>query len=220
MIVVLMGAPGAGKGTQGDLLVKKFDWKKVSTGDLLREKIKEGGPRGKELSDVMNRGELVSDNILIEIIDEAASRMNGKTLLLDGFPRNVSQAKMLDELSNKVGFLGVFHLCVESSELIERLTGRLICDSCGASFHKVSLPSKVEGVCDQCDGKLVTRADDSLEKIQNRLKVYETHTRPVVDFYKERGRYFAVDGQGSSDEILGRLSSQIDKQMQVISFKE
>lgn len=215
-----MGAPGAGKGTQGDMLVERYGWKKVSTGDLLREQIQQGGPKGEELAAIINKGELVSDAILAEMISAAAERFSKETMLLDGFPRSLPQAQLLEKVCESSKLLGVFHLEVDPDVLIERLSGRLVCRKCAASFHIHDLPPKRVESCDHCDGELYTRADDKPEKVENRLRVYQKHTQPVVDYFKKLGCYTAVDGVGSALGVFEKLHSAVDLKLEALVSQE
>lgn len=205
MILVLMGAPGAGKGTQADMLVEKEGFVKVSTGDALRRQIQLGTEIGKKASGIMAAGELVPDHILLEILKAELEDKADKVVLLDGYPRNLTQAQTLQEVSRTKAVRGVIHIDVDSEELVERLSGRRTCSNCGASYHVVYGPPKSEGVCDRCGGAIVQRPDDQEDKVKVRLQVYEENTKPVLDFYKNRGLYHHIDGSGSVEEVNARI---------------
>ncbi len=208
MIVVLTGAPGAGKGTQADLLAERGGFRKLSTGDALRKHVKAGTDIGKVAGKIMERGELVPDDVLFEILKAELGAGKG-TVLLDGYPRNVSQATTLDGLKATFPITSVVHLDVPREELISRLSGRRVCASCGSTYHVKSGPSKTEGVCDKCGGQLQQRADDNPESVAVRLDVYEKNTRPILDFYEKKGLYRKVPGVGSTEEIFRRLKEVI-----------
>ncbi len=208
MIVVLTGAPGAGKGTQADLLVEKSGYRKISTGDCLRKHIKEKTPLGLKVEEVMRTGKLVSDEILFEVLKEEIGDDVNEKILLDGYPRNINQAKTLDGFGvQKV--LKAIHLDVESNELVRRLSGRRVCGSCGSSFHVDFSPPSNEGLCDRCGAELTQRSDDNADKVSVRLKVYEDETKPVLDFYKDKGLYEVVLGIGPTSEVFDRLQQVI-----------
>jgi adenylate kinase len=210
MIVVLTGAPGAGKGTQADILAEKLGLRKLSTGDALRKHVKEGTDIGKIAGAIMERGELVPDDVLFKILEAELNAVpSDKTVLLDGYPRNTSQAETLENLKGKHPVKAAIHLDVPRAVLIERLSGRRVCSSCGATYHVSSNPSKKEGVCDKCGGSLTQRKDDKPESVAVRLDVYEKTTRPILDFYRAKGLYKQVEGDGQPTEIYDRLSSII-----------
>lgn len=210
MIVVLTGAPGAGKGTQADLLVEKLGLRKLSTGDALRKHVKEGTEIGKIAGAIMERGELVPDDVLFKILEAEMNSVSGDTVvLLDGYPRNTSQAETLETLKAKHPVKATIHLDVPREVLIERLSGRRVCGSCGATYHVTSNPSRKEGVCDKCGGELTQRKDDKPESVAVRLDVYDKTTRPILDFYKAKGLYKRVEGDGQPTDIYDRLAGII-----------
>jgi adenylate kinase len=210
MIVILTGAPGAGKGTQADLLSARCGFKKVSTGDALRKHVKLGSPIGKVAAAVMERGELVSDDVLLQVVSEELNSIGIEdVVLLDGYPRNLGQAKALDGLGGLHSIAKVLHLDVDRTELIARLSGRRVCSGCGATFHVTENPPSKPGVCDRCAGDLVQRPDDRPESVAVRLDVYERSTKPILDFYSSKGLYKSVNGVGSLEEIYSRLEQHI-----------
>ena len=209
MIVVLTGAPGAGKGTQADLLVERDGFHKLSTGDALRRQIKLGTEVGKKAGAVMAEGRLVSDEILLDILKAELGSLGEGKVLLDGYPRNLAQAKTLETLSDEYPISGAIHLDVKSSALMSRLCGRRVCGDCGASFHLEFGPPKLEGVCDKCGGVLTQRPDDNEEKVKVRLNVYESDTKPILDFYKDKGLYHRVEGLGNTEEVYTRLKEAV-----------
>ena len=209
---ILLGPPGAGKGTQAAKIVEKYGVPHISTGDIFRENIKKGTELGKKAQEYMNRGELVPDDLVIEI---ATTRLleddcrNG--FLLDGFPRTVYQAEKLDEFlaarDSKID--KVLDIALEKDELIARLTGRRVCKACGASFHVVNIPPKKEGVCDFCGGELIQRADDNLETVTNRIDVYEAQTMPLVEYYEKAGNLVHIDGSTGLENVFADIVSAL-----------
>lgn len=205
MIILLIGAPGAGKGTQADLLVDKKGYRKISTGDALRKHVKAETEVGKQAGAVMARGELVSDEILLEILKAELGPSSTETVILDGYPRNLTQAKTLAQIESQHPVKACIHLDVSRGEITNRLSGRRVCNNCGTSFHIDSQPSKVQGVCDKCNGKLIQRPDDEPSSISVRLDVYDKNTQPVLDYYRERDLYRKVYGGGNPQEIFQEL---------------
>ena len=204
MIVVLTGAPGAGKGTQADLVSEKLGFKKISTGDALRRQIQIGSDIGKEAQGFMSEGRLVPDEVLLGILKTELDGAGTQPVLLDGYPRNLSQAKALQEIVGKGMIKAAIHLDVDYKFLTNRITGRRTCPNCGASYHVVNSKPLVEGVCDKCGGRLVQRPDD--EEQTTRLQIYENDTRPILDFYRDLGLYYRVDGNSSTSQVFQDLS--------------
>lgn len=209
---VLLGPPGAGKGTQAVRIVEKYNIPHISTGDIFRENIKNGTELGKKAQEYMNKGELVPDDLVIEI---ATTRLladdckNG--FLLDGFPRTVYQAEKLDAFLEEHGMKldKVIDIEVEKEELITRLTGRRVCKACGASYHVVNIPPKKEGICDNCGGELFQRADDTIETVENRIEVYIEQTMPLVDYYKKADNIVEIDGALPLDTVFDAIVEAI-----------
>lgn len=211
MIVVLTGAPGAGKGTQADYLSQRCGFRKLSTGDALRKHVKAGTEIGKIAGSIMERGELVPDDVLFGILKAELGTVGpNEVVLLDGYPRNISQAETLETLKATQPVKAAIHLDVPREELISRLSGRRVCGSCGATFHVTENPPKKAGVCDKCSGALQQRADDKPEAVAVRLDVYEKNTRPILDFYEKKGLYRQVKGKGAPEAIYSDLKSVID----------
>lgn len=210
MIVVLTGAPGAGKGTQADILVEKGGFRKLSTGDALRKHVKLGTDIGKVAGAIMERGELVPDDVLFKVLRAELGTDKKEVVLLDGYPRNVAQAETLATLGEIHPVKLAVHLDVPKEELISRLSGRRVCSGCGATYHVDKNPTKKTGLCDKCGGDVVQRADDRAEAVAVRLDVYEKNTRPVLDFYAKKGLYKKVDGTGGTDVVFARLKAMID----------
>lgn len=210
MIVVLTGAPGAGKGTQAELLAKRGGFKKLSTGDALRKHVRAGTSVGKLAGAVMERGELVSDELLFNILrEELASLSDGELILLDGYPRNIAQAEALESLKSTHPVKAAILLDVPREELVARLSGRRVCGGCGATYHVKEHPSKVDGVCDGCGGALSQRPDDSPSSVSVRLDIYEKATRPVLDYYRKHGVFREVAGVGDPESIYDMLLQTI-----------
>lgn len=210
MIVVLTGAPGAGKGTQADLLADRKGYRKLSTGDALRKHVKAGTEIGKVAGKIMERGDLVPDDVLFKILAEELGPNTKEVVLLDGYPRNIAQAETLGTLKAVHPVKAVIHLDVAREELVSRLSGRRVCPSCGSTFHVSANPPKMAGVCDKCGNTLQQRADDNPESVAVRLDVYEKNTRPILDHYAKQGIYKKVAGVGNTEEIYKRLMAIID----------
>ncbi len=217
MQLLLMGPPGAGKGTQAAELVKKFDIPHISTGDMFRAAVKEGTELGKKAKACMDSGKLVPDDVTIGIVrDRLAKKDCDKGFILDGFPRTVEQADALKDILEglKRPLTKVLNIHVPSEDLVERAVGRRICKSCGATYHVKFNAPKVENVCDECNGQLYQRADDNEETMKNRLAVYEDSTRPLIEYYKKAGVYTEIDGRQPiekvTEELVNVLSSVKD----------
>ncbi len=215
MRLILLGEPGSGKGTYSAEFVKRYGIPQISTGDMLRQAVKAGTPLGNEAQAFMKRGQLVPDKVVIGLMRERLSKPDSrKGFILDGFPRTVAQAEGLDRLLAELGLelSKVIKIEVPRDLLEKRLTGRRVCSSCGATYNlQTAMRPKVEGVCDQCAGPLIQRADDKPETIVSRLEVYEKETSPLVAYYEDRGLLRRVDCQGEYGEILGRLYAELDR---------
>ncbi len=208
MNLILLGPPGAGKGTQAAKIIGKYEIPHISTGDIFRENIKEGTPLGKKAQEYMNRGELVPDSLVIEIATDRLTKDDCKEgFLLDGFPRTVEQAEALDKFLAEDGKKvdHVLNIDVEADILMKRLTGRRVCKGCGATFHITNIPPKVEGVCDVCGEELYQRDDDTEETVANRIEVYNSQTKPLIDYYEKSGNISHLDGSVDPDELLAEI---------------
>ena len=208
MNLILLGPPGAGKGTQAVKIVEKYHIPHISTGDIFRENIKKGTELGKKAQEYMNRGELVPDDLVIEIAcNRLLAEECAQGFLLDGFPRTVYQAEKLDEFLESHGkkVEHVLDIAVDKEELIARLIGRRVCKSCGASYHIVNMPPKKEGVCDTCGGELYQRADDTKETVENRIEVYEAQTMPLIDYYEKAGVIAHIDGSTGLENVFADI---------------
>lgn len=205
MNIILMGLPGAGKGTQASKIIKKYPIPHISTGDMFRLAIKNETELGMEAKSYMDKGELVPDAVTIGIVRERLSQSDAKDgFLLDGFPRTVEQAEALNEIMDEFGTKidRTINVDVDEEELINRLTGRRICEVCGTAYHLVFNPPKQEGVCDLDGGKLYQREDDNPETVANRLEVNLKQTQPLLDFYKDQGILLNVDGSKDIDDVF------------------
>lgn len=212
MNLILMGLPGAGKGTQAEKIVEKYHIPHISTGDMFRQAIKDETELGLKAKTFMDKGELVPDEVTIGIVRERLSKEDCKKgFLLDGFPRTHAQAESLEELLSEMGkkIDYCIYIEVDMNVLKERLSGRRICKSCGATFHTVFNPPKVENVCDKCGGELYQRADDNPETVENRLQVNLKQMQPLIDFYTEKGYLKAVNGLQDIDEVFKDIDSLI-----------
>ncbi len=193
MKLILLGAPGAGKGTQAAQIEKEYNIPAISTGQIIRETIAAKTALGNKMKDFIDRGELVPDDIVIEMVKERLNKEDCKNgYILDGFPRTVSQAIIMEKLPIEIDV--ALELLVDEDIIVERLAGRRVCSQCGTTYHQSDNPSKVEGVCDKCGGALKTRKDDVPDVIRHRLQVYHEQTKPLKDFYKERGKLVTVAG--------------------------
>lgn len=210
MNLILFGAPGAGKGTQSEMLIKRLDMTQISTGDLFRAAIKGQTELGKKAQEYMDKGQLVPDSIVIGMVEEVLQK-GVKDIILDGFPRTVAQAQALDELLLKMNLtIGkAIFLEVPMKILMDRLTGRRVCKNCGSVYHIVSKPTKMEGKCDSCGGEVVQRNDDRAEVIETRLKTYEEFTSPLKEFYKKAGKFTEVDGNRGAEEVYQEIEKII-----------
>jgi len=213
MNIVFLGPPGAGKGTQAKILVERYEIPQVSTGDMLREHRAKGTELGKKAQEYMDKGQLVPDEIILSMVKERLSQPDcQKGFILDGFPRTVAQAEALDKLLSEMGKKLDFALAliVPDDLLVERLTGRRTCKSCGMMYHIKYKPPKVEGECDVCEGELYQRPDDNEETVRNRLKVYHEQTAPLIEYYKNRGILREIDGSKSIEEITQQIISILE----------
>ena len=211
MRLILLGPPGAGKGTQANFIKEKYGIPQISTGDMLRAAVKAGTPLGVEAKKVMDAGGLVSDEIIIGLVKDRLKQDDCKAgYLLDGFPRTIPQAEALKVLLEKMGEKLDFavEIDVPRDVILDRLTTRRTCEDCGEIYNVKSNPTKVEGVCDKCGGAVVQRADETEEAISNRLNVYNDQTAPLVDFYKNEGMLLSVQAT-SSDAVIDAIKAKL-----------
>ena len=206
MIVIIMGAPGSGKGTQCSLLAEK-GFKQFSTGDLLRREVQKGSVIGKKVKATIESGNLVADALMEPIIGGFLATLDPScNIILDGYPRTIEQAETLASLDIKNLIKSVIHLDVTEATLIKRLSGRIVCANCGATYHKEYNKPRVAGTCDSCGlNKLYTRDDDSLDKVSERLKIYEAKTKAIIDYYLDRGILATIKAEGNADDIYAKI---------------
>ena len=212
MDLILLGAPGAGKGTQAELLTEKLSIPAISTGNMLREAMANGSSLGAKIKKIMDEGSLVPDDVILDIVAERVSRedcTNG--FILDGVPRTLAQAEALEARGVRIDH--VVSIEIDDSEIEGRMTGRRVCSKCGASYHVVANPPKAEGICDQCQGELIIRKDDTVETVRHRLNVYHAQTEVLKDFYQERGKLRLVEGnqpiEDANRDILAAIGAEV-----------
>ncbi|MCU9602209.1 adenylate kinase [Pallidibacillus thermolactis] len=214
MNLILMGLPGAGKGTQAEKIVEKYNIPHISTGDMFRQAVKDETELGLKAKSFMDKGELVPDDVTIGIVRERLSKddcSNG--FLLDGFPRTVHQAESLEQiltdLNKKIDYC--INIQVDKEILMKRLTGRRICKSCGATYHLVFNPPAQDNMCDKCGGELYQRADDNAETVENRLEVNIKQQQPLLDFYQGKGYLVTIDGDQTIDQVFDNIDAYLRK---------
>ncbi|WP_164670696.1 adenylate kinase [Virgibacillus doumboii] len=214
MNLILMGLPGAGKGTQAEKINEQYNIPHISTGDMFRLAIKEGTELGKKAKAYMDQGELVPDEVTIGIVKERLSKDDCKDgFLLDGFPRTIAQAEalqsLLSEMNESIDFC--LHVDVPEEKLVERLTGRRVCPECGATYHVMYNPPEKDGVCDRDGSELIQREDDQADTVRNRLDVNIKQTKPLLEFYQEKGYLVTVDGDQEIDQVFQDIQAKIEK---------
>ncbi|MCP4325426.1 MAG: adenylate kinase [Alteromonadales bacterium] len=210
MRLILLGPPGAGKGTQAANIVNKFNLPHISTGDIFRANIKQGTELGKKAKGFIDNGELVPDSLTVELIEDRLQKDDTQDgFMLDGFPRNIYQAEALDEVLNNMGKTldYVINIVVDPSVLVGRAVGRRICKECGATYHVEFNAPKAENVCDKCSGELYQRSDDNEETVSNRISVYTNETAPLINYYEKAGKIVSIDGLQEIEKVF----SDIDK---------
>ncbi len=213
MNIILFGPPGVGKGTQANRLKEKYNLLHLSTGEALRAEVKNQTELGIKAKEAMDKGELVSDDIVVGIVVNAIGNVgDAKGVMLDGFPRNISQAitldKVMEEKNLKIDY--VVSLEADRDIILKRLSGRRSCEKCGKDYNIFFSPPKVEGTCDECDGKIIGRSDDTEQVHLDRLKVYENQTEPLKKYYAEKGILCNIDGMGTVDEVFADISKELD----------
>ena len=216
MVIVLLGPPGAGKGTQAKNIVEKYDITHISTGDIFRRHIESRTPLGKMAAQYINKGQLVPDEVTISIVKDRVMESDcNNGFLLDGFPRTVAQADAFFQIAASAGKVlnHVINIEVTEEKLIKRLTGRRICTACGASFHVVFNPPKVEGICDYCQGELTQRADDSIDAVMNRLNIYRKQTEPLIEYYKGKRLLRVINGEQAADKVFEDICNVLGAEM-------
>lgn len=208
MRLILLGPPGAGKGTQASGIVNKYDIPHISTGDIFRKNIKEGTELGNKAKEYMDKGLLVPDELVVDLVKDRLTKddcLDG--FLLDGFPRTVAQADSLDTELNKLNWNldKVINIQVSKEDLIERAVGRRICKECGATYHVKFNPPKKEGICDLCGGELYQRDDDNEETVSKRIEVYQKQTQPLIEYYEEKGILANINGEQDIDKVFNDI---------------
>lgn len=214
MKIILLGPPGAGKGTQAAEIVAKYNIPHISTGDIFRKNIKEGTDLGKKAKSYIEKGQLVPDELTCGLVTDRISQDDCKEgFMLDGFPRNVKQAEFLDEYLTKADIKldKVVNIEVDKDLLIERAVGRRICKSCGATFHIQFNPVKKDGICDKCSGELYQRADDTAETVSNRIQIYLNETMPLVDYYSKQGIIANINGGQDINKVFDEIVVALEK---------
>lgn len=213
MRVILMGPPGSGKGTQGDLIERKYGFPEISTGDLLRQAVQDATPLGKKAEARMNRGELVSDDIVVQMVAERVAKDDCKKgYVLDGFPRNLRQAQMLEELNDSRPEI-ILDIQLNEEILVQRLSSRRICSGCGKIFNLSLNPPDPPDKCDLCKASLIQRRDDQPEVIKERLRVYHIETAPLIEYYRRKNIYHRIDGEKAIETVFLDICSVIDSEM-------
>ena len=210
MKIIMLGAPGAGKGTQADKICAKYEIPHISTGDIFRANIKNNTELGQKAKSYMDKGELVPDELVVALVVDRIKADDCKNgYVLDGFPRTIPQAEALDAalaaINDKVDF--AINVEVPDENIINRMSGRRACVSCGATYHIVHIPTKVEGICDKCGAELILRDDDKPETVKNRLNVYHDQTQPLIDYYTGKGVLHEVDGTKEMEEVFSDIVS-------------
>ena len=213
MKIIMLGAPGAGKGTQAKLIAEKYQIPHISTGDIFRANIKEGTELGKEAKEYMDRGQLVPDELTVRILLDRVSKDDCKNgYVLDGFPRTIPQAEVLDnevaKLGDKIDF--AIDVDVPDENIIRRMSGRRCCPKCGASYHIVHIPPKSDGVCDVCGSELIIRDDDKPETVKSRLEVYHKQTQPLIDHYSKLNILRTVDGTQDMQDVFDAIVKHLE----------
>lgn len=212
MKLILLGPPGAGKGTQAESIKEAYNLIHISTGDIFRKNMKENTPLGAKAKEYVDKGQLVPDEITIAMVEDRLSQEDVKDgFLLDGFPRSVGQAEALDDFMMELGgkIDRVINIEVDKSILVERAVGRRICKDCGATYHVKFNPPKEEGICDKCQGPLYQRADDVAETVENRISIYERETLPLVEYYAEKGNLLTVDGDQEISKVFSKIQEAL-----------
>jgi len=214
MHILLMGPPGAGKGTQAARLVDSFKIPHISTGDMFRVAVKEGTQLGKKAKEYMDAGQLVPDEVTIGIVKERLMKPDcAKGFILDGFPRTATQAEALDKTlaDMNIKLDRVINIAVPETELVERLTGRRVCKACGYTYHNRFNPPACENVCDKCQGEVFQRGDDREETVKKRLAVYQSQTKPLIEYYSKQGLYSEIDGEQNIDKVYSDICQSLGR---------
>ena len=210
--IVLLGPPGAGKGTQAELIVQKYGIPQISTGDIFRANIKNGTELGMKAKAYMDKGDLVPDELVVDLVKDRIGQDDCKEgFMLDGFPRTVFQAEELDKIMEARGLKmdSVLNIDVKPEKLVKRIAGRRVCKACGATYNVDYKPTEKEGICDKCGGEVYQRADDTEETVQNRIKVYFSQTAPLIDYYEKSGVIANIDGDTSEEAVFAQITERL-----------
>lgn len=212
MILILLGPPGAGKGSQANKLIKEFNLTHISTGDIFRKNIKEETELGLKVKEIIKAGSLVSDELTNELVfDRLSNEGSDLNIMLDGYPRNINQAEALDKwlIENNHELTSVVYIDASIETLIERISGRRVCKDCGATYHATNFPPKVEGICDVCGGELFQRPDDNEETAKQRIEIYEEQTSPLIEYYSKLGKLSKFDGNKDVEEVYVDIKNSL-----------
>lgn len=210
-VIIMLGAPGAGKGTQAVRLSERLHLPQISTGDLFRENLKGNTPIGQKAKTFMDRGQLVPDEVVLDMLFDRIGRADCKKgYILDGFPRTIPQAEALEKHLGRHTRLIVLTLEVPDKLILERLTGRLTCENCGAPYHKIASPPKEEGICDRCQGHLIQRKDDTENVVRERLQVFHAQSEPLKDYYQKQGCLIYIDGSVSKEKTVAQIDTSLE----------
>lgn len=209
MKIILLGAPGAGKGTQAQMICEKYEIPQISTGDIIREALSNGSEIGQKAKSFIEKGALVPDEVVIEMVRQRLSQADCKKgFVLDGFPRTIPQADALDEMG--VSIDNVVEITVAEDEIVKRISGRRTCKKCGASYHTEFKPSSKGDICEKCGTPLVVRKDDNPESVKTRLEEYRTKTQPLKDYYEKKGKLTVIQGVGNIEDIFGAIVKALE----------
>ena len=209
MKIILLGAPGAGKGTQAQMICEKYQIPQISTGDIIREALSNGSDVGQKAKSFIEKGALVPDEVVIEMVKQRLSQADCKNgFVLDGFPRTIPQADALEEMG--VSIDNVVEISVAEEEIVKRISGRRTCKKCGASYHTEFKPSSKGDICEKCGTPLVVRKDDNPESVKTRLEEYRSKTQPLKDYYEEKGKLTVIQGVGNIDDIFGAIVKALE----------
>ncbi len=206
MRIIFLGAPGTGKGTQALYFSKMYSIPQISTGEILRDAVKKGTELGKKAKSIMDAGDLVPDDIILQLIRDRLSQQDCKNgYILDGFPRTISQAEGLERILKDNAIEAVIYFDIDQNAVVSRLTSRRVCSKCGYNHNLITDPPEADNICRRCGGKVIQRDDDKEETVRNRLQVYEKNTAPLVDYYEKKGNLYKIDANGAIDDVRAEI---------------